>query len=72
MLKIKRDMGEVMHFHRQVIFDLPGGTTYRCDFQVFYDDGTCRYFDVKGRRTKSYIRNKKQVEALYGVEITEA
>lgn len=71
-LKMAQKAGRVTHFHRQVIFDLPGGTTYRCDFQVFYPSGSVRYIDVKGMRTKSFIRNKKQVEALYPVEIKEA
>jgi len=70
-LKFLQSRGFIQYFHRQVIFDLPGGTTYRCDFQVFYTDGKVRYVDVKGRRTKAYIRNKKQVEALYPVEIVE-
>jgi len=70
-LKALRKNGEVLHFHRQVIFDLPGGTKYRCDFQVFYKEGVVRYIDVKGRRLKSYIKAKKQVEALYPVTITE-
>ena len=72
-LKIRRDSedGDVLFFHRQVIFDLPGGTVAKIDFQVFYRNGTVEYIDVKGRKTKSYIRNKKQVEALYPVRIRE-
>ena len=72
-LKIRRDNrdGDVLFFHRQVIFDLPGGTIAKIDFQVFYCDGTIEYIDVKGRRTKSYIRNKKQIEALYPISIRE-
>ena len=66
-----REAGQVLHFHRQVIFDLPGGTTYRCDFQIFWASGRVTYEDVKGRKTKDYIRSKKQVEALYPVVIEE-
>lgn len=31
-----------------------------------------RVVDVKGRQTPSYIRNVKEVLALYGVEVEEA
>ena len=70
-LKMLRDMGDVLHFHRQVIFDLPGGVTYRCDFQVFWADGRVTYEDVKGKKTKEFIKTKKMVEALYPVIIQE-
>jgi hypothetical protein len=70
-LKMMREAGEIVHFHRQPIFDLPGGTTYRPDFQIFWKDGAVTYEDVKGFRTDAYIRAKKQVEALYPVEIIE-
>jgi hypothetical protein len=71
-LKMMREAGKIVHFHRQPIFDLPGGTTYRADFQIFWKDGTVTYEDVKGHRTDAYIRAKKQTEALYpDVEIIE-
>ena len=71
-LKFRRQLGEVKYFHRQVRFDLPGNTSYRVDFQIFYPDGHVQYIDVKGRRLKEYIKNKKQVEALYPIFIEEA
>lgn len=71
-LKTLQAKGHIKYFHRQVAFDLPGGTRYIVDFVVFNKDGTISYFDVKGRRLKEYIRNKKQVEALYPVKILEA
>ena len=64
--------GSLLFFLRQVPFHLPGGVKYTCDFLEFWADGTVRVVDVKGRRTKEFIRAKKQVEALYPVEITEA
>jgi hypothetical protein len=70
-LKIQQKMGEVIFFLRQPRFDLPGGITYSADFQVFYSDGTVQFVDVKGKKTKGYIRNKKQVEALYPIQIIE-
>ena len=70
-LKLRRLLGEIKYFHRQVRFDLPGNTAYRVDFQVVYPDGHIQYVDVKGRRLKEYIKNKKQVEFLYPVIIDE-
>ena len=70
-LKMAQSGGHVLFFHRQPKFDLPGGITYSADFQVFYPDGTVKYIDVKGKKTKGYIRNKKMVESLYPVEIEE-
>lgn len=70
-LKIAKDGGYVLFWHRQPKFDLPGGVTYSADFQVFYTDGDIKYYDVKGYKTKGYIRNKKMVEALYPIKIIE-
>ena len=63
--------GQLLFFLRQVPFHLPGNVTYRLDFMKFWRDGTITLVDAKGRRTKEYIRAKKQVEALYPVEIIE-
>ncbi len=68
-LKLRVKSGEVIFFLRQVPFDLPGSTSYRCDFQEFHADGTVHFIDVKGKLTKEFIRAKKQVEAIYPVEI---
>lgn len=68
-LKIRVRIGEVLFFHRQVIFDLPGKTKYTVDFQEMRADGTVHYVDVKGMETKEFIRAKKQVEDLYPVTI---
>jgi len=70
-LKLLQQVGEVVFFLRQPRFDLPGGTKYYADFLVFWSNGTASFVDVKGHRTKSYIRAKKQVEALYPVTIEE-
>lgn len=70
-LKLAKKVGMVLFWHRQVKFDLPGGVTYAVDFQVFNTDGTVSYIDVKGHRTKEFIRNKKMVEVLYPVKIQE-
>ena len=69
LLKALERSGNVVFFLRQVPFHLPGGTTYRVDFQVFWSSGDVTFDDVKGMMTKEFIRNKKQVEDLYPVEI---
>ena len=71
-LKLKKKAGLVLFWLRQVGFDLPGNTKYRCDFQVFMTDGTVEFIDVKGMRTPQYILKRKQVEALYPITIKEA
>lgn len=71
-LKLRVSAGEVLFFLRQVPFDLPGNVRYRTDFMEFHSDGTVHFVDVKGVRTKGYIMKKKQVEALYPVEIEES
>jgi len=68
-LKQLQQAGEVIRFHRQVIFDLPGGTQYRVDFQIFWTDGRVTYEDVKGVQTETFRLKRRQVRALYNVEI---
>jgi hypothetical protein len=69
MLKLEWRANQIRYFLRQVPFDLPGNTKYRVDFMVVGLDGAIRYVDVKGHQTKEFIRAKKQVEAVYGIEI---
>ena len=71
MLVLAKQGGHVLFWNRQPRFDLPGGVKIYADFLVFYADGRAVYYDVKGKRTPQYIRNKKQVEALFPVEIVE-
>jgi len=68
-LKLRVKAGEVVFFLRQTPFHLPGGVTYRVDFQEFHADGTIHFVDVKGMKTKDFIMKKKMVENLYPVEI---
>lgn len=63
--------GEVLFFLRQVPFHLAGNVKYLCDFVVFWKNGYVTFEDVKGIKTPMYILKKKQVEALYPIEITE-
>ncbi len=61
----------VCWFLRQVPFYLPGNTKYVLNFLIFWKDGRQGFEDVKGHRTPAFIKNKKQVEALYPVKIAE-
>lgn len=69
-LKLRQKNGEVVFFLMQVPFRLPGGVTYRCDFQVFKSDGTVEFIEVKGFETESWKIKHKQVEDLYPIKIT--
>ncbi len=68
-LKIMQKSGHVLFFLRQVPFHLPGNTKYIADFQVFLEDGTVHFIDVKGKDTPMSILKRKQVESLYPVTI---
>lgn len=68
-LCLRRVAGDVLWFIRQVPFDLPGGIKYRADFLEVHRDGSVHIIDVKGHVTAQFRDKKKQVEALYPVEI---
>lgn len=61
--------GALLYFLRQTPIHLPGNVKYVVDFVEFYPDGTIRYVDVKGYKTRSFIDKKKMVEALYPINI---
>ena len=67
--KIRIATGELSYQLLQVPFTLPANVKYRCDFLEVYSDGTLDYVDVKGMVTPTFKLKKKQVEALYPVEI---
>lgn len=68
-LQLRQRSGEVLFFLRQVPFHLPGNVKYVVDFVEFLSDGTVEFVDVKGIETDMFILKKKQVEAIYPVEI---
>ena len=70
-LKTLKEAGVISYFLMQVPMHLPGAVVYRVDFQVFYEDGTVEYLDAKGKKTDLYILKKKQVEAIYKIQIKE-
>jgi hypothetical protein len=68
-LKLRQAAGEVLFFLMQVPFRLPGGVKYVVDFCVFLSSGDVEFIDTKGMDTPTSILKRKQVEALYPVEI---
>ncbi len=68
-LKGQHKSGRVLYFLRQVPFHLPGKVTYRCEFQIFWENGDVSYVDVKGKDTPMSRLKRKQVEDLYPVKI---
>jgi len=70
-LRLLEKSGELLFFIRQTPWHLPGNVKYLSDFFCFWKDGSATVEDVKGMKTSMYILKKKQVEALYGVVITE-
>lgn len=68
-LKRLQASGEVLFFLRQVSFDLPGKIKYVCDFQVFWSNGEISFIDTKGKDTPMSRDKRKQVEALYPLNI---
>jgi hypothetical protein len=71
-LDVRKIAGDISYYLKQVPFHLPGNVRYVVDFAVFYPDGRVQYVDVKGMKTQTYKLKKKQVEALYPIQITEA
>ncbi len=67
--------GELKTVLRQVKFDLPGGIVYTADFVTI--DNAMRVegvYDAKSEATKKirvYINKKKQMKAVWGIEIKE-
>lgn len=59
---------------RQVPFDLPGGIKYIADFLTVSVDGHVSVIDAKSdatRKNRVYINKKKQMRAIWGIEIQE-
>lgn len=68
-LETRKRLGDVLFWLEQVPLRLPGGVKYVVDFVEFHADGTCHFVDVKGMVTPMFTLKKKQVEALYPIEI---
>ena len=71
-LKVLRANGDVLWFIRQVPFYLSATEEkYLADFLIVWATGAITVEDVKGVRTKDYLRKKKLVLKEYGVDIVE-
>ena len=79
-LRIKA--GEITFWLRQVSFDLPGGVKYRADFVEFTQVANTPLYEVhvidvkawdkklkKFRETRESKNKRKQVNAIYGIEV---
>lgn len=67
-------LGELKLLVRQVPFDLPGGIKYVADFVIVGMNGDVDVIDTKSeatRKNRVYINKKKQMRAIWGIEIME-
>ena len=66
--------GRLRLLARQVPFDLPGGIKYVADFVTVDTEGNVTVIDAKSeitRKNRVYINKKKQMRAIWGIEIQE-
>lgn len=68
-LAVEQRTGTVLFWLEQCPIQLPGNTKYVVDFVVFDANGHVRFVDVKGMVTPMFALKKRQVEALYPIEI---
>lgn len=74
-LQLLQKAGEIRCVCRQVSFDLPGGIRYVADFVTLDNDFHAEVYDAKSeitRKDRVYINKKKQMKAIYGIDIREA
>jgi hypothetical protein len=68
--KLRRDvLREVLWFTRQVPFHLPGGVVHRIDFLCVLANGGVELIEAKGFDAATGRMKRKQVEAIYKVNI---
>lgn len=74
-LKLLQEQKQVFILGMQIPFKLPGDITYIADFvYIDYTANKLVVEDVKSeatRKNRVYINKKKQLKALYGIEIHE-
>lgn len=64
-LKLLKAAGKVVGFLMQTPLHFKCGATYRLDFLVFYDDGSCIAVDIKGFSTDVFKLKAKMIEDEY-------
>jgi hypothetical protein len=68
-LKLRKRLGEVLFFLRQVPIQLPGNVRYVIDFVEFLSNGEVVFTEVKGMMTDMARLKIAQVEELYPIKI---
>jgi hypothetical protein len=68
-LDLRKGVGEVLWYTRQVPFRLEGGVIYRADYLAVLVRGGVEVIDSTGRMTLSKANKLKQVKARYGVVV---
>lgn len=61
--------GFILWWLPQVSIPLPGGVIYRADFLMMDKQKGPVWYDVKGCDTQASINKRKQVHALFGIEV---
>ena len=69
LLKDWVEEGKLAFFLRQVPLHLPGGTKLVVDWVLFTTDGEVRFVDSKGYQSPEFKIKKREVEAIYPIEI---
>lgn len=70
----RKQNGELKLLLRQVPFELPGGIKYIADFFTVDRAGEIAVIDAKSeatRKNRVYINKRKQIKAIYGLDIVE-
>lgn len=73
-LMLRYRAGDLKLVLLQVPFILPGPVRYYADFLTIDNDGRFEVIDVKSeatRKNRVYINKKKQMKAVWGIEIQE-
>ena len=73
-LMLRYRAGDLKLVLLQVPFILPGPVKYYADFLTIDNDGRFEVIDVKSeatRKNRVYINKKKQMKAVWGIEIQE-
>lgn len=73
-LMLRYRAGDLKLVLLQVPFILPGPVKYYADFLTIDNDGRFEVIDVKSeatRKNRVYINKKKQMKAVWGIEIKE-
>ena len=73
-LMLQHRAGEIQLVLRQVAFDLPGNIRYIADFVIIGAGGELSVIDAKSpvtRKLRTYINKKKQLAAVWGIDIRE-